>query len=37
VRQRHQEAERQLLARINYRKRLQQQILENAGEPRTTT
>ena len=35
IRQRHQEAERQLLARINQRKRLQQTILESAGEPTT--
>ena len=33
LRQRHQEAERQLLARISQRKRLQQAILESAGEP----
>lgn len=36
MRQRHQEDERQLLARINHRKRLQQQILDNAVEPPTT-
>jgi hypothetical protein len=33
LRQRHQEAERKLLARISQRKRLQQAILESAGEP----
>ncbi len=33
VRQRHQEFERRLLARIAQRKRLQQTILESAGEP----
>jgi flagellar biosynthesis chaperone FliJ len=33
LRQSHQEAERQLLARIGQRKRLQQAILESAGEP----
>jgi hypothetical protein len=33
MRQRYQEAERQLLARINHRKRLQQAILESAGQP----
>lgn len=33
IRQRHREAERHLLARINERKRLQQEILESAGEP----
>lgn len=33
MRQRHQDAERQLLARINQRKRLQQTILESAGQP----
>jgi hypothetical protein len=32
MQQRHREAERNLVARINQRKRLQQQILENAGE-----
>lgn len=32
LRQRHQDAERRLLARINQRKRLQQTILESAGE-----
>ena len=32
LRQRHQDAERQLLARIQQRKRLQQTILESAGE-----
>jgi len=32
LRQRHQDAERQLLARIHQRKRLQQTILESAGE-----
>ena len=35
LRQRHQEAERQLLARIHQRKRLQQTILESAGETAT--
>ena len=35
LRQRHQEAERQLLARIHQRKRLQQTILDSAGEPAT--
>lgn len=35
LRQRHQDAERALLARITQRKRLQQQILENAGDPAT--
>ena len=35
LRQRHQEAERQLLARINQRKRLQQTILDSVGEPAT--
>ena len=35
LRQRHQEAERQLLARIHQRKRLQQTILETAGETAT--
>ncbi len=34
LRQRHQEAERQLLARIHQRKRLQQTILDSAGESR---
>lgn len=33
LRQRHQEAERRLLARINQRKRLQQTMLESACEP----
>lgn len=32
MQQRHREAERNLVARINQRKRLQQQILESAGE-----
>ena len=32
MQQRHREAERTLIARINQRKRLQQQILESAGE-----
>jgi len=32
IQQRHREAERTLIARINQRKRLQQQILERAGE-----
>ena len=32
LRQRHQDAERQLLARIHQRKRLQQTILDSAGE-----
>jgi len=32
MQQRHQEAERHLIARINQRKRLQQQILESADE-----
>jgi bacterioferritin (cytochrome b1) len=35
LRQRHQEAERQLLARIHQRKRLQQTILDSAGETAT--
>ena len=35
LRQRHEEAERQLLARIHQRKRLQQTILESAGETAT--
>ena len=35
LRQRHQEAERLLLARIHQRKRLQQTILETAGEAAT--
>jgi hypothetical protein len=35
LRQRHQDAERQLLTRIHQRKRLQQTILESAGEPAT--
>ena len=35
LRQRHQDAERQLLARIHQRKRLQQTILESAGETAT--
>ena len=35
LRQRHQEAERQLLARIHRRRRLQQTILETAGETAT--
>jgi bacterioferritin (cytochrome b1) len=35
LRQRHQEAERHLLARIHQRKRLQQTILESAGETAT--
>ena len=35
LRQRHQDAERQLLARIHQRKRLQRTILENAGEMAT--
>ena len=33
LRQRHQEAERRLLARIAERRRLQQTILDSAGEP----
>jgi vacuolar-type H+-ATPase subunit I/STV1 len=33
LQQRHREAERNLTARINQRKRLQQQILQSAGEP----
>ena len=33
LRQRHQEAERRLLARINERKRLQQAMLESVREP----
>ena len=33
LRQRHQEAERRLLARINQRKRLQQAMLESVHEP----
>jgi hypothetical protein len=33
MQQRHREAERTLVTRINQRKRLQQQILESAGEP----
>jgi hypothetical protein len=33
MQQRHREAERNLIARINRRKRLQQQILGSAGEP----
>jgi hypothetical protein len=33
LRQRHQEAERRLLARINQRKRLQQAMLESVPEP----
>jgi len=35
LRQRHQDAERQLLARIHQRKRLQQTILDSAGETAT--
>jgi bacterioferritin (cytochrome b1) len=35
LRQRHQEAERQLLARIHQGKRLQQTILDSAGETAT--
>jgi bacterioferritin (cytochrome b1) len=35
LRQRHQEAERQLLARIHQRKRLQQTILDSASEAAT--
>lgn len=35
LRQRHQEAERQVLARIHQRKRLQQTIVESAGETAT--
>jgi bacterioferritin (cytochrome b1) len=35
LRQRHQEAERQLLARIHQRKRLQQTIVDSAGETAT--
>jgi hypothetical protein len=35
LRQRHQEAERHLLARIHQRKRLQQTILDSAGEAAT--
>lgn len=37
MRQRHQEAERDLVVRINQRKRLKQKILERAGEPTTST
>jgi len=33
MQQRHREAEHKIVARINQRKRLQRQILENAGEP----
>jgi len=33
LRQRHQEAERRLLARVNQRKRLQRAMLESAREP----
>jgi hypothetical protein len=33
MQQQHREAEHNLVARINQRKRLQQQILESAGEP----
>ena len=37
MRQRHQQAERDLVVRINQRKRLKQNILERAGEPTTST